>query len=136
MRRTGEIVFSIIGAALNLIMIVIGVAFLYLKDNAAYMDYLHANWNDSQIATSIDQMNQSGTLWILPGFVGIVLSVMAILLLRRNGSPRLAGWLLILAAVVPCVISVFGYIPAIFFVIAGVMTLVRKTGGRKVQLRR
>lgn len=136
MKRKGEIVFSIIGAALSLIMIVIGFAFLYLKDNAAYLDYLHANWNDSQVANSIDQMNQSGTLWILPGIVGIVLGVLAIIILRGNGSPRLAGWLLILAAVVPCVISVFGYISALFYVIAGVMALVRTTGGRKIQVRR
>ncbi|WII36040.1 hypothetical protein [Paenibacillus thiaminolyticus] len=41
MKRKGEIVLSIIGAASSLILIVTGLVFLYRKDNK---DYLNWHW--------------------------------------------------------------------------------------------
>ncbi|MDR0266756.1 DUF4064 domain-containing protein [Paenibacillus sp.] len=131
MKRIGEIVLSIIGAVTSLIMVGIGIFFLYAKDNPAYLNYLHDNWNDAQVATTLEQMNQSGTLWILPGIIGIALSIIAIFLLKRNASPKLVGWMLILGSVVICIISIFGFFPLIFFVIAGIMALIRKPNVRK-----
>ncbi|USG66111.1 DUF4064 domain-containing protein [Brevibacillus ruminantium] len=133
MKRTGEIVLNIIGAVSSLIMIVIGFVFLYRKDDKAYLNYLHANWSESQVAASLDQMNQAGTMWVLPGIIGIVLSIIAIVLLKGNGSPKLAGWILILVSVVVCIISVFGFIPTMFFGIAGIMALVRKPNAGKTK---
>ncbi|MCI1696044.1 DUF4064 domain-containing protein [Aneurinibacillus aneurinilyticus] len=135
MKRKGEIVLSIIGGASSLIMIVIGLVFLYRKDDEAYLNYLHANWSESQVATSLEQMNQAGTMWVLPGIIGIALSIIAIILLKGNGGPKLTGWILILSSVVVCIISVFGFIPAMFFGIAGVMVLVRNLNiGKSKQL--
>ena len=75
MKRTGEIALSIIGSISGLIMIVVGIVFLYRKDNADYLNYLHANWTDSQVTASLEQMNQAGTLWVLPGVIAVVLGV-------------------------------------------------------------
>ncbi|GIP32535.1 DUF4064 domain-containing protein [Paenibacillus sp. J2TS4] len=133
MKRTGEIVLSIIGAVSSVIMIVTGLVFLYRKDSEDYLSYLHANWSESEVAASLDQMNQAGTLWVLPGIIGAALGITAIILLKGNGSPKLAGWILIIVSVVACIISVFGFIPAMFFVIAGIMAWVRKPDVRKKQ---
>ncbi|MGG4397396.1 DUF4064 domain-containing protein [Paenibacillus thiaminolyticus] len=133
MKRTGEIVLSIIGAASSLIMIVIGIVFLYRKDNEDYLNYLYTNWTESEVAASLDQMNQAGTMWVLPGIIGCVLGMITMIWLKGNGSPNLAGWTLILVSVAVCIISVFGFIPAMFYVIAGIMALVRKPIVRKKQ---
>lgn len=133
MKRTGEIVLSITGAASSLIMIVIGLVFLYRKDNEAYLDYLHANWSESEVAASLDQMNQAGTMWVLPGIFGIVLGIITLFLLKGNVSPKLTGWILIIVSVVICINSVFGSIPSIFFILAGIMALVRKPTVKKKQ---
>ncbi|CAH8715669.1 hypothetical protein M5W83_01600 [Paenibacillus thiaminolyticus] len=53
--------------------------------------------------------------------------------LKGNGSPKLAGWTLIIVSVGVCIISVFGFIPAMFYVTAGIMALVRKPIVRKKQ---
>lgn len=133
MKRTGEIGLSIIGAASSLIMIVIGIVFLYRKDNEDYLNYLYANWTESEVAASLDQMNQAGTMWVLPGIIGCVVGMITMIWLKGNGSPKLAGWTLILVSVAVCIISVFGFIPAMFYVIAGIMALVRKPIVRKKQ---
>lgn len=133
MKRTVEFVLNIIGTATSLIMIVIGLVFLYLKDNKVYLEYLHSKWSESAVATTVDQMNQAGTLWILPGIIGIVLGISAIILLKANGSPKLTGWLLIIVSVMVCIISVFGFFPAMFFVIAGILALFRKSNVNKTQ---
>jgi len=130
-KRIGEIVFSVIGAVTSLFMVGIGIFFLFAKDNATYLNYLHAHWNDSQVANSIEQMNQAGILWVLPGIIGILISILAIFLFKKNASPKLAGWMLLIGSVVMCIISIFGFFPLMFFVIAGIMALVRKPNVRK-----
>ncbi|NKI24391.1 DUF4064 domain-containing protein [Paenibacillus dendritiformis] len=133
MKRTGEIALSMIGAVVSLIMIVTGLVFLYLKDNEDYVNELYAHWTDGEAAASLDQMNQAGTMWVLPGMIGCVLGLIVMIWLKGSGSPKLAGWTLILVSMAVCIISVFGFIPAMFFVIAGIMALARKPNGRKKQ---
>ncbi|GIN93666.1 membrane protein [Siminovitchia terrae] len=135
MKRTGEIVLSIIGALSSLIMVIAGLVFLYRKDSETYLEYLHANWSESEVATLLEQMSQAGTMWVLPGIIGIAVGIVAIIMLKGNSSPKLAGWILILASVVVCIVSVFGFIPAIFFIIAGIMALARKENVSKQAIR-
>lgn len=133
MKRTGEIVLNIMGAVSSLIMIVVGLVFLYRKDNEAYLNYLHANWSESEVAASLDQMNQAGTMWVIPGTIGVVLGIIALILLKGKDGRKLAGWMLIIVSVAICMISVFGCIPAIFFIVAGIMGLAGKPNVRKKQ---
>ncbi|MFM1654182.1 DUF4064 domain-containing protein [Brevibacillus sp. B_LB10_24] len=133
MKRTGEIVLNIMGTATSLIMVVIGLVFLYRKDNEAYLNYLHANWSDSEVAATLDQMNQAGTMWVLPGIIGAALGIIAMILLKGKGSQKLTGWMLMIVSVAVCMISVFGCIPAMFFILAGIMALVRNPNVRQKQ---
>ncbi|GGP16075.1 DUF4064 domain-containing protein [Oceanobacillus neutriphilus] len=126
MKRTVEIVLSMLGVIMSFIMAGTGVVFLYLKNSASFLRYLDSGWGEQQNAYTLEQLGQAGTMFILPGMIGIVFGVIAAQLLKRNRSPKLAGWILIIISVVISTISVIGMIPAIFFIAAGIMTLIRK----------
>lgn len=129
MKRTVEIVLSVLGVITSLVMVGTGVVFLYLKNNEAFLRYLDSGWTASQNAYTLEQLGQAGTMFILPGIIGIVLGVCAVIILKGNRSPKFAGWGLVIVSVVISIISVIGMIPALFFIIAGIMALVRKPKG-------
>ncbi|MGG0240164.1 DUF4064 domain-containing protein [Bacillus rhizoplanae] len=129
MKRTVEIVLSVLGVIVSLVMAGTGVVFLYLKNNEAFLRYLDTGWSESQNAYTLDQLSQAGTMFILPGIIGIVFGASAAMLLKGNRSPKLAGWGLIIVSVVICIISLFGFIPAMFFIVAGIVALVKKPKG-------
>lgn len=126
MKRMVENVLNIIGVVGNVLMIGTGLVFLYLKDNADYLEYLDANWTKSQNAYTLDQLSQAGTMFVLPGVIGLVLGILAIYLLKSNQNQKFVGWMLIILSVVSCFISLFAAIPNIFFIIAGIIILVGK----------
>lgn len=126
MRRTVEIVLSVLGVIASLVMVGTGAVFLYLKDSEAFLQYLEAGWSESENAYTLYQLGQAGTMFILPGIIGMVLGVCAVVLLKRNRRPKFTGWGLIVVSVVMCTISFFGAIPAMFFIVAGTMALIRK----------
>ncbi|GIN16302.1 DUF4064 domain-containing protein [Shouchella clausii] len=129
MKRTVEIVLSVLGVITSLVMVGTGVVFLYLKNNEAFLQYLDSGWTASQNAYTLEQLGQAGTMFILPGIIGVVLGVCAVMMLKGNRSPKLAGWGLIIISVIISIVSVIGMIPALFFIIAGIMALVRKAKG-------
>lgn len=129
MKRTVEIVLSVLGVIVSFIMTGTGVAFLYLKNNEDFLRYLDTGWSENENVYTLDQLSQAGTIFILPGLIGIVLGASAAMLLKGNRSPKLAGWGLIIVSVVICIISLFGSIPAMFFVVAGIVALVKRPKG-------
>lgn len=129
MKRTVEIVLSALGLIVSLIMVGTGVVFLYLKTNEKFLRYLDSGWSERQNASTLEQLGQAGTMFILPGIFGIVLGVIAVLLLKRNRSPKFVGWGLIIVSIVISIISVIGMIPSLFFIITGIIALVRKPEG-------
>lgn len=129
MKRTVEIVLSVLGVIVSFIMTGTGVAFLYLKNNEDFLRYLDTGWSENENVYTLDQLSQAGTMFILPGLIGIVLGASAAMLLKGNRSPKLAGWGLIIVSVVICIISLFGSIPAMFFVVAGIVALVKRPKG-------
>ncbi|MDR4887882.1 DUF4064 domain-containing protein [Fredinandcohnia sp. QZ13] len=126
MKRIGEIVLSVIGVLMSLLMVGTGAVFLYLKNNEAFLGYLDSGWSESQNAYTLDQLSQSGTMFIFSGIIGIVLGASAAMLLKGNCNPKIVGWGLIIVSVLISIISLFGAIPALFFIVAGIVTLVRE----------
>lgn len=126
MKRTVESILSVLGVIASFVMAGTGAVFLCLKNSKAFLRYLDSGWSEQQNAYTLDQLGQAGTMFILPGVIGIVLGVIAARLLKRNRSPKLTGWVLIIVSVVISIISVIGMIPALFFIIAGILILVRK----------
>ncbi|MDX8359505.1 MULTISPECIES: DUF4064 domain-containing protein [Bacillaceae] len=133
MKRTGEIVLSIIGAVLSGFLAIIGGAFTYLMTNEAFLQELEAQFaTDPQLATFniadlMEIIGNTGWIVVAAGMIGLVLSIIAAFCLKGNNKPKLAGTLLIIAALLVALMTVlFAWPIALLFLIAGIMSLVRK----------
>jgi len=126
MKRTMEIVLSIVGIIASVVMIVTGAVFLFLTKSDPFMRYLESGWSESENAYTMEQLSQGGTMFIVPGLIAAVLGLCAVRLLKRNRMPAIAGWGLIIVSVATCFLSLFAAIPGLFYLAAGMMTLARK----------
>ncbi|MBB5149589.1 DUF4064 domain-containing protein [Ureibacillus thermosphaericus] len=126
MRRKIEIGINILGVLLSIVMVGTGVVFLYLTKSDRFLQYLEAGWSESENAYTLEQLSQAGTMFILPGIIGILIGLLAIFLVKRNYSPKVIGWSLIIVTVIITVISLFSAIPGMFYILAGALALSRK----------
>ncbi|MCC3371976.1 DUF4064 domain-containing protein [Cohnella sp. REN36] len=124
MKRMVENVFNIIDVVGNVLMIGTGLVFLFLKNNDAFLSYLDANWTKSQNDYTLDELSQAGTMFILPGIIGLVLGILAIYLSKNNRDRKIVGWMLLVISVGSCFVSLFAAIPNLFYMIAGIIMLV------------
>lgn len=102
MKRTVEIVLSVLGIIASFVMVATGVVFMYLTKSDKFMKYLESGWSASENAYTLEQLNQAGTMFILPGLIGMALGVGAAWLLKGNHNSFIAGWGLIIVSVVTC----------------------------------
>ncbi|MEK4566577.1 DUF4064 domain-containing protein [Alkalihalobacillus sp. FSL R5-0424] len=133
MKRTGELVMGIIGSVLLLIGILIGFSFstVFGSDefnNQFQEDFAQELQNDPAIsdaemeaATEIFGALGSFTVavtisWVIAGILGIIATIFV------KKKTKLSGILFIVGGVV----GIASIIPAILYVIAGIMALVRK----------
>jgi uncharacterized membrane protein len=126
MKRTVEIALSILGIITNFVMVATGVVFLYLTKSDKFMQYLEEKWSESENAYTLEQLGQAGTMFIIPGLIGMALGVCAAWLLKGNRNSFIAGWGLIIVSVVICILSLFAAIPGLFYIAAGIIALARK----------
>jgi Protein of unknown function (DUF4064) len=126
MRRKIEIWINMLGVLLSIVMVGTGVVFLYLTKSDRFLQYLEAGWSESENAYTLEQLSQAGTMFILPGIIGILIGLLAIFLVKRNYSPKVIGWSLIIVTVIITVISLFSAIPGMFYILAGALALSRK----------
>ena len=117
MRRKIEIWINILGVLLSIVMVGTGVVFLYLTKSDRFLQYLEAGWSESENAYTLEQLSQAGTMFILPGIIGILIGLLAIFLVKRNYSPKVIGWSLIIVTVIITVISLFSAIPGMFYIL-------------------
>ncbi|WP_409303853.1 DUF4064 domain-containing protein [Peribacillus sp. SCS-155] len=135
MKRTAEIVLTVIGIVLNVIMIAFaGILTIAFKDNALQSELERELEKDPNLqAANVDVgtvMNfMEGLGW---GFVAIVvvstvLAVIAAFAFRKNRRPKLAGGLLIASTLIVGIGTILiGWLPALLYLIAGIMAFVRK----------
>src|SRR5690606_19958097 len=102
MKRTVEIALSVLGIITSFVIVATGVVFLYLTKSDKFMQYLEEGWSESENAYTLEQLGQAGTMFIIPGLIGIALGVWAAWLLRGNRNSFIAGWGLIIVSVVTC----------------------------------
>ncbi|MUG68356.1 MULTISPECIES: DUF4064 domain-containing protein [Paenibacillus] len=126
MKRTVEIVLSVLGIIASFVMVATGVVFMYLTKSDKFMKYLESGWSASENAYTLEQLNQAGTMFILPGLIGMALGVGAAWLLKGNHNSFIAGWGLIIVSVVTCFLSLFAAIPGLFYIASGIIALARK----------
>src|SRR5690554_2496749 len=92
MKRTVEIALSVLGIIASFVIDATGVVFLYLTKSDKFMQYLEDGWSESENAYTLEQLWQAGTMFIIPGLIGIALGVCAAWLLKGNRNSLLAGW--------------------------------------------
>lgn len=122
MKRTGEIVLTVIAAVINLLALVSGVRSVSVEpsDIKQQLGAAKSNLSSQDINSIAHLLNTIGIFLIVLSIISIVIAIIALFLLKPKH--KWAGWLLILAAV----FSAIEIVPAILYLIAGIMTLVRK----------
>ncbi|MDZ5713213.1 DUF4064 domain-containing protein [Jeotgalibacillus haloalkalitolerans] len=135
MKRTAEGVMTIIGIIVNVLMIIgvflIGALF---NDPAMQAEFERELQNDPAMADAgidptmiTDMFAGLGLYFNVVVIISTILSIIALFAMKRNKKPKLAGGLLIASTLVVAVGTVLlGWLPALLFLIAGIMCFVRK----------
>ncbi|KYG25612.1 DUF4064 domain-containing protein [Alkalihalobacillus trypoxylicola] len=131
-KRTGEVILGIIGILGYGLASLIALLVIFVQtDEQAFRDLL-ASEPSIEVTGSIDQMiadlnSVSGGLWLAIIILAVICGIIAMIVLKGNKKPKLAGILFLSSAVISTIVTggaaLFG---AVFFLIAGIMSLVRK----------
>lgn len=134
MKRTAEITLTIIGVVINAL---VGGSVLLIASifkNEAFQEQVKnelaktdPSLNTADPSMVLDAIG-NGSWWvIIASLIGLVLGIIAAVYLKGNKNPKLAGILLIIAAVVSVLLSVgVDWLSGILFLIAGILSLARK----------
>ena len=134
MKRTAEIVLGIIGALGYAFMAVIGGFMLWMQNNRELMEETMTGTGDpttdltmDEFDAMIDLMGAGGWVLLASAIGAIVLGIIAMVLLKGNRKPVIAGIIFIATAVIVSFVTTgVGVIAGIFYLVAGIMCLVRK----------
>ncbi|WP_174615564.1 DUF4064 domain-containing protein [Virgibacillus ihumii] len=132
MERTGEIVLSIIGVVLYALCAFGGFAGAAFLNNEQLMSNLANDMATPQMSASdymavFETMSGGIMLFAIVSVVSLILGIIAAVFLKGNKKPKAAGIILIITSVLGTIVTVLGVvIPAIFYLIAGIMALARK----------
>ncbi|MFD1363411.1 DUF4064 domain-containing protein [Lentibacillus salinarum] len=130
MKRTAEIILSVVGILFYVLLAALGGTMLFLQNNEEFLQEIKDQESQigiNDIDTLIEGMNTGGWLFIVTSILAIILGIVAIFLIKGNKRPKSAGIIYIVVSVLAAIITIgFGIIPGIFYLIAGIMGLVRK----------
>ncbi|WP_112179630.1 DUF4064 domain-containing protein [Paraliobacillus zengyii] len=134
MKRTAEVVIGIIGALAYGFLAVIGGIIVWLQSNEdvarGFYDDMMAQSPELELPdyqVFLDSFGTTGIILLIGSILAIAVGVVAMVLLRGNKKPKVAGIMFIVTAVLVAVISLgTGVIAGAFYLIAGIMCLVRK----------
>ncbi|ANU22024.1 DUF4064 domain-containing protein [Planococcus donghaensis] len=134
MKRTAEMVLAIIGVLGYVFTAGIGSLMIWLQNNRGVME---ESFNEmaaenpemgmGDFDEMLDMLGTGGWFLTVSSVVAIILGIVAMVLLKGNKKPVVAGIILIATAVIVAFVSGgAGVLAGIFYLIAGVMALVRK----------
>lgn len=134
MKRTAEIVLGIIGALGYAFMAALGGFMLWMQNNRDVMEEMMTESGDpttdltmDEFDTMIDMLGAGGWIVLVSAIAAIVLGIVAMVLLKGNKKPVIAGIIFIATAVIVSITTTgLGIIAGLFYLIAGIMCLVRK----------
>ncbi|UOQ49177.1 DUF4064 domain-containing protein [Gracilibacillus caseinilyticus] len=134
MKRTVEVVLAIIGAIVYLFGVLFGAIFRMMEGQEGWMQEMLAenpNFNQGDIANIEMQLSNGigtmGTVLIVGSLISIIAGIVAMFFFRGNSKPKAASIILLVVGAGTTLITFGGAIFAgIFYVIAGIMGLVRK----------
>ncbi|WP_232214186.1 DUF4064 domain-containing protein [Bacillus sp. SG-1] len=130
-KRTAEIVMGIIGIILSGLFAVMG--FILNANRGMMQEMMEQEMTRDPSLTTEDtnyimqMIDSMGPFLIGLGLISAILGLVAVVLIKGNKKPVLAGILFILAALVVG-LGTFGagFLPGLLFLIAGIMAFVRK----------
>ncbi|MFD1705783.1 DUF4064 domain-containing protein [Siminovitchia sediminis] len=135
MKRTAEMVLGIIGIITSGILLFFGGSFIWANKSEEFKmlmtEELAANpaaqLTSDELSLVMEGLASYGWALVIASLIGMLLGLIGVIRIKGNKNPKLAGWMFIAAGVSIGVISVgFGFLPAILYLIAGIMSLVRK----------
>ncbi len=133
MKRTGEFSLGLIGTIISALMTVFGLFFMSLMKTDEVMEMVEDSItsdplvNPDEVNMLIQFMMGFGWVFIIASLLGIIFGIIGVFNIKGDKKPKLAGWMYIIGGVLIGVLTIgLGFVPAILFLIAGIMCLVRK----------
>ncbi|MFT4412860.1 DUF4064 domain-containing protein [Fredinandcohnia humi] len=133
MKRTGEIVLTIIGACLFAFISLFGFLFIGLGEDNTFTQEMENIVAEDPTLSGVDMgmitdmIGTFGWYFIIVGLLAIILGIVSLVLLKGNKSPKAAGIILIVVAVLSTLATfLLSIIASILYLIAGILCLVRK----------
>ncbi|WP_026685071.1 DUF4064 domain-containing protein [Heyndrickxia coagulans] len=129
MKRTAEIILSVIGAVLNGLATILVIFFTIAMKSQSIIDQMKsdASIREADFQTVLHTIQALGWGIAVVLIIGTVIGIVAAVQLRNNKRPKLSGILLIIGALLVFFFTVgFGVLPALLYLIAGILSLVRK----------
>lgn len=135
MKRTAEIVLGIIGALGFAFMAALGGFMLWMQNNRDLIESEMTtgtgdpttDFSMEEFEAAMDMLSAGGWILLASAIAAIVLGIVAMVLLKGNKKPVIAGIIFIVTAVIVSIITTgAGVIAGLFYLIAGIMCLVRK----------
>ncbi|MFP7255662.1 DUF4064 domain-containing protein [Terribacillus goriensis] len=127
-KRTAELVLGIIGVVFNVLGAILVGVFMGVAGNSIDEEIKNdptITAEDAALASNF--VDGLGWFYVIVCVIGAILGVVGILLLRRNSSAIASGVIFIVAAVLITFLTLFvAIIPAILYLVAGILAIVRK----------
>jgi len=130
MKRTVEMILSVIGILSYGLLAGLGGIMLLLQNNDEFLREMMAQ--ESQIGTNeldviLEGLATGGWILIIVSVLSIIFGIIAIFLIKGNKRPKSAGTIYIAVSVLGAIITVgFGILPGVFYLIAGIMCFARR----------
>lgn len=131
MKRTGEIVFTVIGILLFGILIFGSATYLSADSGEIqqlFEEVLQEEGTNEVSAEDLSQTVESAaTTMLIVSIVSVILGLISIFLLVGNKKPKIAGVILLITAIGGTFLTMFfGSFGGVVYLVAGIMALVRK----------
>ncbi|MEA3319910.1 MAG: DUF4064 domain-containing protein [Bacillota bacterium] len=133
MKRTAEIVMTVIAVIISGLTALFGVLMNLGMSDPEFTEVMEEemaadpSMEGMDMGGFMDLLSMAGPTLLTVGIISLILGVIGIIAIKGNKKPVLAGIMLILAALVIGIGTLgFGIIPAVLYLIAGIMAFVRK----------
>lgn len=130
MKRTGEIVLSVIGTVFYGLSAAFFGLMMALFNNEQFIQEMEMETAPEDLEylyMGLDFINATGAIAIGITVLAMILGIVSIVLLKGDKNPKVAGIILLATSVLASVVTLGAAIfPSIFLFIAGIMALVRK----------
>ncbi|WP_040982549.1 DUF4064 domain-containing protein [Oceanobacillus jeddahense] len=130
MKRTVEIVLGVIGILGYGLITALGGFMLFLQNNEDVLQEVVEQSPDiglGDLNTVMEGMGSGGWTLTITSIIAIILSFVAIFLIKGNKRPKMAGTIFIVTSILGAIFTVgIGILPGIFLLISGSMCFARK----------